>query len=53
MPQNTNDIRTRIIPVLKDYGVRNAVLFGSYAKGEADADSDIDLLVDSGLKVDS
>ena len=50
MPQNTNDIRTRIIPVLKDYGVRNAVLFGSYAKGEADADSDIDLLVDSGLK---
>ena len=50
MPENPNDIRTRITPVLKNYGVRNAVLFGSYAKGEADANSDIDLLVDSGLK---
>ena len=50
MPENTNDIRRRITPVLKSYGVRNAVLFGSYAKGVADVDSDIDLLVDSGLK---
>ena len=50
MPVNTNDIRIKITPVLKSYGVRNAVLFGSYAKGVANIDSDIDILVDSGLK---
>ena len=29
--------------------VRRAFLFGSYARGEADADSDVDLLVDLNL----
>ena len=37
-------------PVFARYGVRSAVLFGSYGKGVADAKSDIDLLVDSGLR---
>lgn len=37
-------------PVLMRYGVRRAVLFGSYVKGKATENSDIDLLVDSGLK---
>ncbi len=45
-----NDIKQRIIPVLENYGVSRAILFGSYGKGEASARSDVDLLVDSGLK---
>jgi predicted nucleotidyltransferase len=35
-----------MIPVLKRYGVRRAGVFGSYARGEAGPDSDLDLLVD-------
>jgi predicted nucleotidyltransferase len=45
-----DDIRTRLTAVLSTNGVKSAVLFGSYAKGCADANSDIDLLVDSGLQ---
>lgn len=36
-------------PVFDRYGVRRAVLFGSYGKGTATEKSDVDLLVDSGL----
>jgi uncharacterized protein len=36
----------RILPVLERYRVRRAGVFGSYARGEADTDSDLDLLVD-------
>ena len=34
------------IPVLKKYGVTKAAVFGSYARGEANQNSDIDILVD-------
>ena len=37
-------------PVFARFGVKKAVLFGSYAKGQADEGSDVDLLVDSGLR---
>lgn len=37
-------------PVFTEYGVKKAVLFGSYAKGNPTPRSDIDLLVDSGLR---
>ncbi|GGK61822.1 nucleotidyltransferase family protein [Rufibacter glacialis] len=36
----------KIREYFKEQPVLNAYLFGSYARGEADADSDIDLLVD-------
>ncbi len=36
----------RALPVLSRYGARRAGLFGSYARGEADAASDLDLLVE-------
>lgn len=45
-----SDIKQRLVPVLESYGVNRAVLFGSYGKGLATVDSDVDLLVDSGLK---
>ena len=37
-------------PIFREYGVKKAVLFGSYAKGRATKWSDVDLLVDSGLR---
>ncbi len=43
-------IKTILQPVFADYNVKKAVLFGSYAKGLADKKSDVDILVDSGLK---
>ena len=39
-----------IIGVCKKYSVKKAVLFGSYAKGTAGDESDVDLMVDSGLR---
>ena len=44
------EIQTILYPIFEAYKVRKAVLFGSYAKGRAEGSSDIDLLVDSGLK---
>ena len=41
-------IRDVIAPIAKFYGVKRIYLFGSYAKGEATAESDIDLLVEKG-----
>ena len=42
-------LRAILSPVFDRYGVRRAVLFGSYGKGTATEKSDVDLLVDSGL----
>ena len=44
------DIQSILTPIFTAHGVRRAVLFGSYAKGCATERSDIDLLVDSGLR---
>lgn len=38
--------RAALTDVLNRYGARNPRLFGSVARGEAEADSDIDVLVD-------
>ncbi|MBR3060531.1 MAG: nucleotidyltransferase domain-containing protein [Oscillospiraceae bacterium] len=43
-------LKAALDPVFQAYGVRSAVLFGSYAKGCADRSSDVDILVDSGLR---
>ena len=43
-----DEIRQKVIPVAKNYGVKRLSLFGSYARGEADNKSDIDFLLDSG-----
>ncbi len=34
--------------VRRSYGIKSISLFGSYARGEADDESDIDLLIDKG-----
>ncbi|GHT02162.1 hypothetical protein AGMMS50276_31830 [Synergistales bacterium] len=44
------EIKKRVIPVLKTNNVNTAILFGSYANNKAHRKSDIDILVDSGLR---
>ena len=44
------ELRTILSPVFAEHGVKRAVLFGSYAKGSATSHSDVDLVVDSGLR---
>ncbi len=41
------EIRELLLPLLSEVPVSKAVLFGSYARNEATADSDIDLFVDT------
>lgn len=47
---SVHEIENILHPVFANYGVRRAVLFGSYAKGQATPHSDVDILVDSGLR---
>ncbi len=44
------ELQQALDPVFARFGVRKAVLFGSYAKGKATEGSDVDLYVDSGLR---
>lgn len=45
-----DDIKSALKPVFTSYNINKAVLFGSYVKGLANEKSDVDLLLDSGLK---
>lgn len=40
------EIKSRILPVLKRYGVKRAGVFGSAARGEMSDESDVDILVE-------
>lgn len=40
-----DELRSIIAPILKKYGMVSASLFGSYARGQADTDSDIDVIL--------
>ncbi|MDR1082211.1 MAG: nucleotidyltransferase domain-containing protein [Deltaproteobacteria bacterium] len=42
------DIKRILEPIAQQHGVEHVWLFGSYARGEARPDSDIDLLIDKG-----
>lgn len=42
------DIQRRIIPIVMKYGINSISLFGSYAKGNANDDSDLDFVMDKG-----
>lgn len=45
-----SQLKERLMPIFINNSIGKAVLFGSYGKGKATKESDIDLLVDSGLK---
>lgn len=47
-----DELKTRISPIAKKYGLRAVYLFGSYARNEATEDSDVDILIDrTGSKI--
>ncbi|MCL2045286.1 MAG: nucleotidyltransferase domain-containing protein [Oscillospiraceae bacterium] len=45
MKYSISQIKEIIEPVCKEWGIEKMLLFGSYAKGEATDESDIDLIV--------
>lgn len=47
---SVDEIKNVLYPVFVRYNVKKAVLFGSYVKGMADKNSDVDLLLDSRLR---
>ena len=44
------EIKKRLSPIMERNNIERAVLFGSYSKGNATENSDIDLLVKSNLR---
>ena len=48
MRYTINEIRNKAVPIAKEYGIERMSLFGSYARGEAKDDSDVDLYIEHG-----
>ena len=44
---SVDEIKKRLYPIFHNNEIERAVLFGSYAKGQASEKSDIDILIDS------
>ena len=44
-PNDIENLKKIAVPILKGYGVEKAAVFGSFARGDATENSDIDLLV--------
>jgi len=44
------ELRRILFPIFIQYDIKKAIIFGSYGKSQATEKSDVDLLVDSGLK---
>lgn len=43
-----DEVKEKITPILKEYGVKKASVFGSVSRGDDRPDSDVDLLVELG-----
>ena len=48
MPYTIDEIKQKTVPIAKSYGVSRMSLFGSYARGEANDDSDVDICIERG-----
>ena len=48
-----DEIRKAVAKVGGKYNIKNAYLFGSYAKGTANEGSDVDILIDDGGNIKS
>ena len=42
------EIKEMIYDILKKYGIEKAYIFGSYARGEANKQSDVDIMIKKG-----
>lgn len=47
MVYSVDEIKSIVMPIVKRYNIPAIFLFGSYARGEANENSDIDFLVDT------
>lgn len=47
MVYSFEEIRNRVLPIICKYRIPAMYLFGSYARGDATAESDLDFLVDT------
>jgi len=45
---NVTEIKNKIANPARQYGIQKAYLFGSYARGEAGLNSDIDICIEKG-----
>jgi len=48
MGANIEELKQKIYPIAKDYGLKAVYLFGSYARGDATDDSDYDFFINKG-----
>ena len=48
MCYSLQEIKDRVVPIARDFGVERLSLFGSYARNEARDDSDVDILIREG-----
>lgn len=46
MKITVEEIKEKVLPILKEAGVKRSSLFGSYVRGEQTEKSDVDILVD-------
>ena len=46
--QTLSKIKESVAPIGRQYGIKRIYLFGSYAKGLATEESDVDLLIEKG-----
>lgn len=53
MIYTVDEIKQRVEPVAKKYDIEKVYLFGSYARGDATEESDIDLRIDGDQKIRS
>jgi predicted nucleotidyltransferase len=47
-PYTVTEIKDKISKTAQQYGIQKAYLFGSYARGEAELKSDIDICIEKG-----
>lgn len=47
-PYNIEELRRIIAPIARQHGVESVSLFGSYSRGTASAESDVDLKIEKG-----